>query len=52
MIPTESLDKCKEIRKEIMKGGKPNKFLKGSNVYPACASNAKSLGVISYLHVE
>ena len=34
MIPTESLDQCKVIGKEIMKGGKLSKFLKGYKCVP------------------
>ena len=34
LIPTESLDQCEVIGKEIMKGGKLSKFLKGYKCVP------------------
>ena len=34
LIPTESLDQCELIGKEIMKGGKLSKFLKGYKCVP------------------
>ena len=34
LIPTESLDQCDVIGKEIMKGGKLSKFLKGYKCVP------------------
>ena len=34
LIPTESLDQCEVIGKEIMKGGKLSKFLKGYKCIP------------------
>ena len=34
LIPTESLDQCEGIGKEIMKGGKLSKFLKGYKCVP------------------
>ena len=34
LIPTESLDQCEVIGKEIMKGGKLSKFLKGYKYVP------------------
>ena len=33
-IPTESLDQCEAIGKEIMNGGKLSKFLKGYRCIP------------------
>ena len=35
LIPTESLDHCEVIGKEIMKGGKLSKFLKGYKCVPS-----------------
>ena len=35
LIPTESLDQCDVIGKEIMKGGKLSKFLKGYKCVPS-----------------
>ena len=34
LIPTESLDQCEAIGREIMKGGKLSKFLKGYKCIP------------------
>ena len=34
LIPIESLNQCEEIGSEIMKGGKPSKFLKGYKCIP------------------
>ena len=34
LIPTESVDQCEVIGKEIMKGGKLSKFLKGYKCVP------------------
>ena len=34
LIPTESLEKCEVIGREIMKGGKLSKFLKGYKCVP------------------
>ena len=34
LIPTESLDQCEVIGREIMKGGKLSKFLKGYKCVP------------------
>ena len=34
LIPTESLDQCKVIGREIMKGGNLSKFLKGYKCVP------------------
>ena len=34
LIPTESLDQCEAIGREIMKGGKLSKFLKGYKCVP------------------
>ena len=34
LIPTESLDQCEVIGKEIMNGGKLSKFLKGYRCIP------------------
>ena len=34
LVPTESLDQCEVIGKEIMKGGKLSKFLKGYKCVP------------------
>ena len=34
-IPTESLDQCEEIGKEIMNGAQLSKFLKGYRCIPA-----------------
>ena len=34
LIPTESLDQCEVIGKEIMKGGKLSNFLKGYKCVP------------------
>ena len=34
LIPTESVDQCEMIGKEIMKGGKLSKFLKGYKCVP------------------
>ena len=34
LIPVESLHQCEKIRREIMKGGKLSKFLKGYKCIP------------------
>ena len=34
VVPTESLDQCEIIGREIMKGGKLSKFLKGYECLP------------------
>ena len=34
LVPTESLDQCEAIGREIMKGGKLSKFLKGYKCIP------------------